>query len=214
VALARPASRDFYAKRPSGDCQFLRLCVVRGIAENAKRSEPLRLIGIICSRFLLARRMHRAMTMQQKAWELQERTRRFVAAVARFSTRISSGNGTSKAMRTLLATSTAMHSGYRDVCSSSSPEKFIAGISAVARNAKKAKTALVLLVQLDQVSIETARELILEARGLEAIFHASRNTAKKRARGRMVSRRNPSERAAHASDGKTPRKRQNPPGVT
>jgi len=107
-----------------------------------------------------------------------------------------------------------MQTGYRDTCSSSSPEQFISGISAVTRHTKKAKASLVLLVELDHLSIGAARELILEARGLEAIFVASRNTAKRRAHRRMVSRRNPSERAAHASDGKTPRKRQNPPGVT
>jgi hypothetical protein len=95
-------------------------------------------------------------------------------------------------MRTLIAVSTAIESGYRDTCASSSPEKFIAGIAAVARNAKKAKTALVLLVQLNLMAIEVVRDLILEARGLEAIFMASKKTAKKRARGRMVSRRNPS----------------------
>jgi hypothetical protein len=117
-------------------------------------------------------------------------------------------------MRTLVAASTAMESGYRDASASSSPEKFIAGITVVARNAKKAKASLGLLVQLNLMDIAVVRDLILEARGLEAIFLASRKTAKKRARGRMVSRRHPSERAAQASDGKMPRKRQNPPGVT
>jgi hypothetical protein len=34
------------------------------------------------------------------------------------------------------------------------------------------------------VTIEAARELILEARGLEAIFAASRNTARRRKRAR------------------------------
>jgi hypothetical protein len=152
--------------------------------------------------------------MHQKAWELPERTHRFAAAGARLSGEVTDGVRVHKVMRTLIAASTAMEAGYRDTCASSSPEKFIAGISIVARHAKRAKAALVLLVQLNLISIEVVRDLILEARGLEAIFLASRNTAKKRARGRMVSRRNPSERAAHASDGKTPRKRQNPPGVT
>lgn len=152
--------------------------------------------------------------MHQKTWELQERTRRFAASVERLSATVEPNGNAQRVLRTLVATSTAVDQGYRGTCASSSPEEFIRGISGVARSAKKAKAALVLLVQLEHVSIHASHELILEARGLEAIFRASRNTAKKRARGRMVSRRNPSERAAHALDGKTPRKRQSPPGVT
>jgi len=36
------------------------------------------------------------------------------------------------------------------------------------------------MVHADHVTIEAAREVILEARGLEAIFVASRNTARRR----------------------------------
>src|SRR5438094_5943028 len=107
-------------------------------------------------------------------------------SLSRLSAQVSAGLRAPKIMRTLITASTAMESGYRDTCASSSPEKFIEGISVVARNAKKAKTSLVLLLQLDLVAIEMVRDLILEARGLEAIFTASRRTAKKRARGRMV----------------------------
>jgi hypothetical protein len=82
-----------------------------------------------------------------------------------------------------------MEVGYRDACASSSTEKFIAGISTTARHAKKAKAALVLLVQLNLIAIEVVRDLILEARGLEAIFIASKKTARKRGLGRMVSRK-------------------------
>jgi hypothetical protein len=143
--------------------------------------------------------------MPQKTWELQERTRRFAAAVARLSEQVTDDVRTHKVMLTLIAESMAMESGYRVTCASSSPEKFIAGISIVARNAKKTKAAVVLLAELNLIPFELLRDLILEARGLEAIFMASRNTAK---------RRNPSERAAQATEGKTPRKRQKPPGVT
>jgi hypothetical protein len=152
--------------------------------------------------------------VHQKTWELQERTRRFAAAVTRLALQVPDSVRGPRIMRAIVTASKAIESGYRDTCASSSPERFIAGVSTVARNAKKAKTSLVLPVQLDLIAIEAVRELILEARGLEAIFLASKRTAEKRAGGRRVSRRNPSERAAQATDGKTPRKRQDPPGVT
>ena len=75
--------------------------------------------------------------------------------------------------------------GYKDVCASSSPEKFISGISAVAIQAKRTRASLQLLLQLNHVTIEAARDLLFEARGLEAIFVASRNTAKRRHRARL-----------------------------
>ena len=152
--------------------------------------------------------------MQSRSWELQERATRFSTSVVRLCEQLTPAASSKRIVRNLINASSAMRIGYRDACSSSSPEQFLSRISAVARHAKRARTCLVLLVELNHISIDAAREVILDGRGLEAIFTASRNTAKRRARKRMVSRRNPSERAARASDGKTPRKRQNPPGVT
>jgi hypothetical protein len=152
--------------------------------------------------------------MHSRSWELQTRTARFATAVAQLCAQVTVTVNSQKIVRRLTTASRAMLTGYQVASASSSPDKFIAAISAVASNAKKARGALVLLLEMGHVSIEAVREVILEARGLEAIFTVSRNTAKRRARKRMVSRRNPSERAANASDGKTPRKRRNPPGVT
>jgi len=57
----------------------------------------------------------------------------------------------------------------------------------VARQAKKTKAALMLLAQLGYAPIASIRELIIEARRLENIFVSSRNTAKRRQPGRLVS---------------------------
>ncbi|SRR6266540_5290192 len=152
---------------------------------------------------MVARQMHCPVSMH-KAWALQRRTECFAVLVEALAVPIADNPGAQTIVRRLLTTTRAVVIGYKDVSASSSPEKFIAGISAVASNAKKARAALILLVELGHLSIEMARESILEARGLEAIFVASRNTAKKRARGRMVSRRNPSERADQAPVGKSP----------
>jgi len=80
-----------------------------------------------------------------------------------------------------------MDDGYRHACSSASPTEFISRISTVARQAKKTKAALMLLAQLGYAPIASIRELIIEARRLENIFVSSRNTAKRRQPGRLVS---------------------------
>ena len=152
--------------------------------------------------------------MQSRAGELVARTQRFKHAVSRLASQVTDGPSAQKIFKALVVAANEIATGYKDACASSSPDQFIAQISVVARNAKKAKASLVMLVQLDHISIDVAREAILEAKALEAIFVASRNTAKKRARGRMTPRRTPSERAAQASDGKPTRRRQNPRGVT
>jgi hypothetical protein len=134
--------------------------------------------------------------VHSQALELEGRAGRFAADTERLLNKIPDAATAHKLSQAIKTSSVAMHAGYRDACASSSPEQFISRISAVARNAKKTKAGLVLLVQLNHLDIDIARATILEARALEAIFTASRNTAKRRQRGRLVSRRNPSERAA------------------
>jgi len=77
-------------------------------------------------------------------------------------------------------------SRYRHACASSSPDEFVKRISSVATAAKRTKASLMLLVQLGFVPMPEIRELILEARGLENVFVASRNTAKRRQRKRCA----------------------------
>lgn len=152
--------------------------------------------------------------VQSQSTELIARTQRFKDAVSGLASRLTDGPIARKIVKSLGTATNGIAVGYKDACASSSPDEFIARISVVARNAKKAKVDLVMLVQLDYISIDIAREVILEAKALEAIFVASRNTSKKRARGRMTPRRNPSERAVQASDAKPPRRRRSPRGVT
>jgi four helix bundle protein len=152
--------------------------------------------------------------MHSRAIELQQRAARFVADVERLLKQIPDAMTARKLATTITTATTAMQTGYREACASSSPEEFIKRIALVTRKAKRVKASLVLLVELDHLNIDGARETILEARALEAIFTASRNTARRRQRGRLVSRRNPSERTAQAADGKPARRRRNPPGVT
>jgi four helix bundle protein len=118
--------------------------------------------------------------MHPKTWELQARTERFAAAAIELCERLPADASAQRIAKKLTASATAMATGYTDVCASRTPERFIDGMSAVARQAKQAKQNLQLLLQLNHVTIESCRELLFEARGLENIFVASRNTAKRR----------------------------------
>lgn len=117
--------------------------------------------------------------------ELQDRTRRFAAAIGDLCDRLPADPSAQRTGTKLRASSKAVMVGYKDVCASPSPEKFISGISAVAIQAKRTRASLQLLLQLDHVTIESVRNLLFESRGLEAIFVASRNTAKRRHRARQ-----------------------------
>jgi hypothetical protein len=110
---------------------------------------------------------------------LEQRTDRFVNGLTDLLKRVDESPNTTRITKPLRQHAGEMKSGYRDACASSSPEQFIERISFVARKAKRVKASLVLLVQLDHLGIDVARETILEARALEAIFTTSRNTAKR-----------------------------------
>src|SRR3954452_9731367 len=120
--------------------------------------------------------------MHQKAWELQERTARFAAAVAALCERVPADPGAQRIARKLLASARTMETAYKDVCASRTPDEFIHGITIVARHARQAKRNLQLLLQLNHLPIASARDPLFEARGLENIFVASRKTAKNRQR--------------------------------
>jgi len=127
--------------------------------------------------------------MHQRACELQERTRRFHHAVFALCDRLPAEPDAQRVAARLRACCAAVVAGYSDVCASPSPEKFIAAIALVARQAKRAKAHLQMLLQLDHVTIESARDILLEARALEAIFRASSTTARKRQRARLTGTR-------------------------
>ena len=120
--------------------------------------------------------------MHQRTWELQERTRGFVKSVERVSASVPNEASAVRLARKLVVAATAVDRGYRDVCASRSPDEFIRGMSAVARQAKVAIASLQMLLQLDHVTIEAIRDLMFEARGLRAIFVTSCKTARKRHR--------------------------------
>jgi hypothetical protein len=126
--------------------------------------------------------------MHQKTWELQERTRRFAKCVERLAASVPNEASAVRLARKLVVAVTAVDRGYRDVCASRSPDEFINGMSAVARQAKVAIASLQMLLQLNHLTIEATRDVMFEARGLRAIFVASCKTARKRQRLRSLAR--------------------------
>jgi hypothetical protein len=69
--------------------------------------------------------------MQQRTWELQERTRRFAAAVDVMCDHLPADPSAQRTAKKLRAAAKGVVVGYKDVCASPSPEKFISGISVV-----------------------------------------------------------------------------------
>jgi hypothetical protein len=88
--------------------------------------------------------------------------------------------------RRLSTATTGVDTSYRAACTAGSRDVFIVHISAAARHAKRARQILQDLTHRGYARIETTRDLILEARGIEAILTASRRTAKRRRQGRRA----------------------------
>jgi phosphoserine phosphatase len=70
--------------------------------------------------------------MQLQASALEERTDRLVDRVVELLKRVAQSLSAKKVTKTLLTDATAMKSGYREACASSSPEQFIERIALVA----------------------------------------------------------------------------------
>ena len=130
----------------------------------------------------------------QSQLEFQERLERAVASVE--SLPAAAGGKRGEQLRRALVRDVKLAcEGYRAACNSTSPDQFIERISAAAAKAKRTTSTLVLLVQLDYLHIDEARDVIIEARALERILTASRNTAKRRRTRRKTAARDLLSRA-------------------
>jgi len=88
--------------------------------------------------------------------------------------------------RRLTAAATGVDASYKAACVAESREQFITHIAGATRHAKRLCQLLQDSVQLAYVSIEQARDGIIEARAAHAILRASTNTARRRAARRLV----------------------------
>jgi four helix bundle protein len=113
------------------------------------------------------------------ALELQERTRRFAAAVIGFCQRLPQNAAAQEIAEQLIDSAGSADSNYRATCRARSPDEFIAKIGVAAEEADESKGWLQLLVAANLAATDDAGALIKEADELTAIFVASRKTAKR-----------------------------------
>lgn len=128
----------------------------------------------------MARRLHRLRVMNEKAEQLQARTRAFASSVIRFCERLPQSDAARQIAKQLVDSATSTDSNYRAACRGRSVKEFIAKLGVAAEEADESKGWLQLLVQSAITSGEPAAGLIKEADELTRIFVASRKTAEKR----------------------------------
>ena len=133
--------------------------------------------------------MHRACGMPTQAIELEDRAAKLADAIKGLTTTADPSKRGRQLLADAVKHSEQVAPGYRHACASSSPDQFASRISEVAVHARRTKALLMLLVQLGYVPVADIRELIMEARGLENILVASRNTARRRLHNRRNSQR-------------------------
>jgi hypothetical protein len=123
--------------------------------------------------------------MNDKARALCARIRRFCAELQGLCAGIAPSPSAKRMVRRLTSASTGVDVSYSSACAVVWADDFLPHVSSAARHAKRARELLQDLAHLNYVSLEAARDLIHEARGLEAILVASRNTARRRRTARQ-----------------------------
>ncbi|HMC77926.1 MAG TPA: hypothetical protein VKH34_12360 [Vicinamibacterales bacterium] len=117
--------------------------------------------------------------MNEKAAALCAKIRRFSANVEGMCAGIERSTASKRMIRRVTSATTAVVISYAAASEVTRAEDFIPHIAAAARHAKRARHLLQDLVLMDYVAIGNTRDLILEARGLEAILRVARNTARR-----------------------------------
>ncbi len=138
--------------------------------------------------------------MNEKAKELQERTRRFASRVIKYCEKLPKSSACHEIADQLVDAASSTDSNYRATCRARSRDEFIAKIGVAAEEADEAKGWLLLLVQSDLATIDASRDLIQEADELTAIFVKSRKTAKERQERERLARRAEAARCRKIGD--------------
>ncbi len=128
----------------------------------------------------VARTLHSADGVNEKAEQLQTRTRTFASNVIRFCERLQHSDAARQIAQQLVDSASSTDSNYRAACRGRSVKEFIAKLGVAAEEADESKGWLQLLVQSGITGGEPAVSLIQEADELTRIFVSSRKTAEKR----------------------------------
>lgn len=123
--------------------------------------------------------------MDQRTVELIARMQRFIEQTNVLATHVADAPLSKRLVRRLRAAAHGAESSYQAACVAGWGEQFLRHLAAAARHAKRARQILQDLTHSHHLTIEVSRELIFEARGIENILTASKNTLqRKRARAR------------------------------
>ena len=114
------------------------------------------------------------------ALDTANRLVRLVGAVETLGEAVSDSARASVLFHNILEHARAGAEAYTSACAGGSPRLFIEQIGIAVRKLRRAISGLVLLVQLDYLPIEHARDPIIEARELERLLTRTRNAAKRR----------------------------------
>lgn len=118
--------------------------------------------------------------MNEKALELQQRTRRFASDVIIFCRGLPDNAATREIIPQLIDSANSTDSNYRAACRARSTKEFIAKIGVVAEEADESHGWLELILESRLAEGERIAALIQEANELVSIFVASRKTADRR----------------------------------
>jgi four helix bundle protein len=118
--------------------------------------------------------------MNEKAVELQARTRTFAGSVITFCERLPPTDAAREIGRQLIRSAGGTDSNYRAACRARSTKEFIAKMGVASEEADESKGWLQLLVQSGISRGDPVVSLIKEADELTRIFVSSRKTAERR----------------------------------
>jgi four helix bundle protein len=127
--------------------------------------------------------------MNPKTAELQDRTRRFASQIIKYCQNLPKSPAAQEIAGQLTGSAGSTDSNYRAACRARSLAEFIAKLGLAIEEADEAKGWLLLLVESELATSESARDLVREANELIAILVASRKTAARRKERERLERR-------------------------
>ena len=124
--------------------------------------------------------------MHEKTAVLIARIKRLREATNALPARTESSASTKKLLRRLRTAAVGLEKSYDAACIAGWGDSFLLHISAAARHAKRVRQILQDLMHLNYSDSAFTRELMFEARGVENILTASKNTLSRRRAARRA----------------------------
>ena len=110
--------------------------------------------------------------------DLKDRTKKFAVRVIRLVDKLPKSVSSGVVARQLVRSATSIGANYRAACRGRSPAEFIAKLQIAMEESDESMYWLELMLELEMMESEAARELIREADELTVIFVSSLKTAR------------------------------------